>query len=56
MMFGLPGSLLVDEHYDAGAVLGSRLPELREMLGEAGSFEERVQITNGFFWPFRLRF
>jgi len=49
MMFGLPGSLLVDEHYDAGAVLGSRLPELREMLGEAGSFEERVQIANGFF-------
>jgi AraC-like DNA-binding protein len=48
-VFALPGNLLVDEHYDAGAVLGSRLSELREMLGEAGSFEERVQIANGFF-------
>ena len=39
-MFGLPGSLLVDEHYDAGAVLGARLSQLREMLGEADSFED----------------
>jgi len=48
-MLGLPGSLLVDEHYDAGAALGHRLLELREMLGGASSFEERVQIANGFF-------
>jgi AraC-like DNA-binding protein len=48
-LFGIPGNLLVDGHYDAGAVLGSRLSELRGMLGGAGSFEERVQIADGFF-------
>jgi len=48
-LFGLPGTLLVDRHYDAGAVLGSRLLELREMLGDAGSFEERVRIADEFF-------
>jgi hypothetical protein len=53
-LFALPGNLLVDEHYDARAVLGSRLSQLREMLGEADSFEERVQIANGFFGPYRL--
>jgi AraC-like DNA-binding protein len=48
-VFALPGDVLVDEHYDAAAVLGSRVSKLREMLGEAGSFEERVQIANAFF-------
>jgi AraC-like DNA-binding protein len=54
-MFGLPGSLLVDEHYDARAVLGSRLLQLREMLGEAGSFEERVQVADAFFRAMPVR-
>jgi AraC-like DNA-binding protein len=48
-LFAVPGKIIIDEHYDAEAVLGRRLANLREMLGEADSFEQRVHIANRFF-------
>jgi uncharacterized protein DUF6597 len=47
-LFGLPMPELTNQNHAAGAVLGSKVSELRQRLGEARSFEERVQLANAF--------
>lgn len=51
-LFSLPGAVLVNEHYEADAVLGSCFTDLRTELGEAESFSQRVQIADRFFGRF----
>ncbi len=48
-LFCLPGREIVDQHYEADAVLGPGWARLRSQLGEAGSFAKRVQIADAFF-------
>jgi AraC-like DNA-binding protein len=48
-LFALPGGVMLDEHYDAEAVLGRGVSVLRDRLGEAQSFDQRVQVANEFF-------
>ena len=48
-LFSLPGEVLVNEHYEADDVLGSSFSVLRMELGDATSFDERVQIADRFF-------
>ena len=47
-LFGLPAPELTNENHAACAVLGSRVSELRQRLGEARSFEQRTQLANAF--------
>jgi len=48
-LFSLPGNLIVDEHYEASAVLGTVMRGLHFQLAEAESFLARVQIANTYF-------
>ena len=48
-LFSLPGKAIVDQHYEADAVLGHAFSRLRCRLGEAKSFVQRVQIADAFF-------
>jgi AraC-like DNA-binding protein len=48
-LFALPGRVMLDEHYDAEAVLGRGVSVLRNRLGEAQCFHQRVQVANEFF-------
>ena len=45
-LFGLPAVETVNRDYAADAVLGAELSELKEMLGNAQTFQERVQIAD----------
>ncbi len=47
-LFSLPGTEIVDEHFAAETVLGPTLVSLRTRLGEAKSFQERVQVVDAF--------
>ena len=47
-LFGLPGIKVTDCDYGAHAVLGSAASELQQRLGNARSFQERVQIADHF--------
>ncbi len=47
-LFSLPGTEIVDEHFAAETVLGPSLVSLRTRLGEARSFQERVQAVDAF--------
>ena len=47
-LFSLPGTEIVNEHYAADMVLGSAMAVLRSKLGEAKSFQERVQMADAF--------
>ena len=47
-LFGLPMHELANQHCAAHAVFGPKVSKFRERLGEARSFEERVQIANAF--------
>jgi AraC-like DNA-binding protein len=47
-LLGLPMPELTNQNLEARAVLGSKTSELRHRLGEARSFEERVQLANAF--------
>ncbi|HTT24594.1 MAG TPA: helix-turn-helix domain-containing protein [Candidatus Sulfotelmatobacter sp.] len=47
-LFSLPGTEIVNEHYEADMVLGSAMARLRSRLGEAKSFQERVQVADAF--------
>ena len=48
LLFSLPAKELVNEHYEAHAVLGPAAGRLRSRLGEAASFRERVSIADQF--------
>jgi AraC-like DNA-binding protein len=48
-LFSLPAGLIVNEGYEADAVLNLRLALLRTELGEAKSFSQRVEIADRFF-------
>jgi AraC-like DNA-binding protein len=47
-LFGLPATDITDCDYAAHAVLGSAASELQQRLGNARSFQERVQIADHF--------
>jgi AraC-like DNA-binding protein len=47
-MFSLPMSELTNRDHEARAVLGIRIQELEQRLGESKSFEERVQIADTY--------
>jgi AraC-like DNA-binding protein len=47
-LFGVPGIKITDCDYGAHAVLGSGASELQQRLGNARSFQERVQIADHF--------
>jgi AraC-like DNA-binding protein len=47
-LFSLPGSLIVNEHYEADLVLGPAAAGLRLQLAETESFAERIAIANAF--------
>jgi AraC-like DNA-binding protein len=51
-LFSLPGGVVVNEHYEADSVLGSCFVALHTELGEARSFDRRVQIADRFFSRF----
>jgi hypothetical protein len=45
-LFGVPAINITDCDYAAHAVLGSAASELQQRLGNARSFQERVQIAD----------
>jgi AraC-like DNA-binding protein len=45
-LFAVPTQELTDKAYDAHSVLGRFIPRLRQTLGDAQSFEERVLLVN----------
>jgi AraC-like DNA-binding protein len=47
-LFGLPAVETINRDHAAHAVLGAGVSELREMLGNAHTFQERVQIADQF--------
>lgn len=47
-LFGLPPVQTINRDHAADAVLGAAVSELREELGNARTFEERVQISDQF--------
>jgi methylphosphotriester-DNA--protein-cysteine methyltransferase len=47
-LFGLPIPELTNQNLAAHAVIGPKISQLRQRLGEARSFEERVQLANAF--------
>lgn len=47
-LFGLPMHELANQDCAAHAVFGPKVSKLRQRLGEARSFEERVQLANAF--------
>jgi AraC-like DNA-binding protein len=47
-MFSLPMPELTNRDHEARAVLGIRIQELEQRLGESKSFEERVQIADTY--------
>lgn len=47
-LFGLPAVETIDSDYPAPVVLGSEVSALTEELGNAHSFQERVQIADRF--------
>ena len=51
-LFSVPGGVLVDEHFEADAVLGSCFAGLHTELAEACSFARRVQAADRFFSRF----
>jgi AraC-like DNA-binding protein len=51
-LFGLPMPELTNQNYAAHAILGSKVSQLRQRLGEARSFEERVQLANALIVAF----
>src|SRR6516225_7671839 len=51
-LFSVPGVVLVDEHFEADAVLGSCFAGLHTELAEARSFARRVQAADKFFSRF----
>lgn len=54
-LFKLPPGELIDRDHAAGLVLGKAISELHQKLGDACSFEERVQIANQFIFSYSLR-
>ena len=48
-LFSLPGNVIVNEHYQADAVLGAAMRCLHLQLAEAKSFHERVRIADAYF-------
>ena len=51
-LFLVPGGVLVNEHFEADAVLGSCFAGLYTELAEAVSFDLRVQVADRFFSRF----
>lgn len=47
-LFGLAMPELTNQNHAAHAVLSSKVSELRQRLGEAHSFQERVQLADAF--------
>ena len=45
-LFGVPGSALTDEHFEAESALGRTVRALYERLGEVRSFPERAGVAN----------
>jgi AraC-like DNA-binding protein len=54
-LFKLPPGEIIDRDHAAGLVLGKAISALHEKLGNACSFEERVQIANQFISSYSLR-
>lgn len=48
-LFGIPGEVLTNDHFDGEDVVGQPLRALRERLGNAVSFAERVRIADAQF-------
>jgi AraC-like DNA-binding protein len=47
-LFAVPAETLVDQHYEACAVVGSTVSRLRDQLAGTKSFLERVRVTDNF--------
>ncbi len=54
-LFRLPPGDIVNRDHEAHLVLGAALSELHQQLGNAGSFEERVQIADQFIYSYSFR-
>jgi AraC-like DNA-binding protein len=48
-LFSLPGAKILNEHYEADAVLGPAIRSLRSRLADAKSLPERVQTADQYF-------
>jgi AraC-like DNA-binding protein len=48
-MFGIPAINVANAEYDASAVLGCRINDLRELLSNSRSFQQRVLAAEVFF-------
>ncbi len=48
-LFSLPGREIVNEHYEASAVLGRAMDDLYLQLAETRSFHDRVRIADAYF-------
>jgi AraC-like DNA-binding protein len=48
-LFGVPSSEVTNHTYDADAVLGKPIRELRQRLGNCETFQQRVLVANHFF-------
>jgi AraC-like DNA-binding protein len=51
----LPGSEIVNEHYDAGDVLGQAIKEMRARMAETTCFRDRVVIADEYLTGFLPR-
>ena len=54
-LFKLPPGEIINRDHAAHLVLGAAVSELHQKLGNAGSFEERVQIADRFISGYSLR-
>lgn len=53
MLFGVPAVELTNGDFNGQEVLGQRINELHERLGEVSAFHDRVHVANGFLTAIR---
>jgi AraC-like DNA-binding protein len=54
LFFELPVAEFTNRHYEASGVMGNKVLELRERLGNTATFHERVIIADQFFQGFQV--
>jgi AraC-like DNA-binding protein len=54
LLFELPVAEFTNRHYEASGVMGKRVLELRERLGNTAGFHERVNMADEFFQGFQV--
>lgn len=48
-LFRVPANVLTNDHFEASGVLGARIHDLHQRLGQTPSFRTRAQIADEFF-------